>query len=536
VELNDVAARILTRPEAELVGASWTARLEPSARERLAEPLAAMAAGRLPGWHGELSLRSREGLRWVEVALSPLSATAGDGMFVAQMVDVTARRAAEDMLTAQAREDSLTGLANRVQLRERLESALAAPPGDGSGVVVLFCDLDDFKLVNDSGGHTLGDGVLVELSRRLTSLLTGDDLAARIGGDEFVVLRPRGGSSEDAEALASEVLAALGAPILVGGQPFSLGVSIGIAWGSPGASADDLLRDADSAMYAAKREGKRRAVVFSDEHRAQSLRAVRIESELRQALASGELEVYLQPVVDLADGSWTAAEALVRWLHPERGVLAPGEWLDVAESAGLMPEVGEWVLERACTLALAWPGAPGFPAPVLHVNVSARQLDVAGFSDVVRDILGKTGLPPERLVLEFTETQLDNVTDALMADLTELRASGIGLAADDFGTGYSPLTRIIELPLSMIKIDRLFVGAMLEDRRSQAIVTTLVGLSDFLGLALVAEGVETEEQAERLRGLGCSSGQGYLWSRPLPPDEFLLRLSEAPAVTRPASG
>ena len=523
VELNDVAGRILTRPEAELVGASWTARLEPESRAMLAEPIAAMAEGRLSGWHGEVALRSREGSRWVEVALSPLSAAAGDGMFVAQMVDVTARREAEERLTAQALQDSLTGLGNRALLREEIKRALAAAPV-GGGVVVLFCDLDDFKLVNDSAGHTAGDVLLVEVASRLRLILAPGDVAARLGGDEFVILRPVATGTADAEELASRILTTLAAPLLVGVQPFSIGASIGIAWGGPGVTADDLLRDADSAMYAAKAEGKRRAVVFSDEHRARALRAVRIEAELRRATAEDQLDVFLQPVVDLRDGAWTAAEALIRWNHPERGLLAPAEFLDVAEASGLMPEIGAWVLQRSCELAMTWPGADDGSGPAVHVNVSARQLDVPGFFEIVRGVLTTTGLPPHRLVLEFTETQLDDVSDALLADLAQLRSAGIGLAADDFGTGYSPLTRVTELPLTMIKIDRGFVAAMLDDVRSQAIVTTLVRLSEALGLALVAEGVETQEQAEALRLVGCPTAQGYLWSRPLPAAEFLAGL------------
>jgi EAL domain-containing protein (putative c-di-GMP-specific phosphodiesterase class I) len=240
--------------------------------------------------------------------------------------------------------------------------------------------------------------------------------------------------------------------------------------------------------------------------------------------------MYMQPVVDLVDGRWVAAEALIRWRHPDRGVLAPIEFLDVAEVSGLMPEIGAWVLRRSCELATAWPPGPDGIAPAVHVNVSARQLDVPGFFDVVRDVLASTALPPERLVLEFTETHLDEVSDALLADLAVLREAGIGLAADDYGTGYSPLTRIIELPLTMIKIDRRFVSAMLEDVRSKAIVTTLVRLGQSLGLALVAEGVETAEQAAALRELGCPTAQGYLWSRPVAADVFLARWAASDGV------
>lgn len=525
VQLNGVAARILAGGQTNLVGASWTGRLETGDRAMLADAVARMADGALSGWHGELAVRSRDTVRWVEVGLAPLDA--GEGMFVAQMVDVTARRQAEERLTAQALQDGLTGLANRVLLRDRIDLALRTLGPEDPGVILAFCDLDDFKLVNDSAGHSSGDSVLVEVAARLRGLLRPEDLAARLGGDEFVLLRPRGDEAE-AEGLAAQVLDALAVPMVVAGQSFVLGASIGITLGTAGASADDMLRDADAAMYVAKREGKRRAVVYSDEHRARHRRAVRIESELRQAVARDELEMYLQPVVDLADGRIVAAEALVRWNHPERGVLGPVEWLDIAESAGLMPQIGTWVLQRSCALAAGWAQVrPSEPAhlPQLHVNVSARQLEVPGFIDVVRDALARSGLPADRLVLEVTETYLHAVSDTLLADLAELRRSGCGLAADDFGTGYSPLTRLIDLPLSMVKIDRRFVHSMLEDVRSRAIVTTLVRLSESLGLALVAEGVESEQQAQALREVGCTVGQGYLWSRPVPADRFVQLLS-----------
>lgn len=525
VELNEVAGRMLARPDRELVGSSFTAHLEPADGAVLRDVVADLVGGALAGWHGELRLRAPEEVRWIEVALSPLSA--GDDMFVAQVLDVTARRAAEEQLIDQARRDSLTGLGNRGLLVERMEAALRTSRDEGRDVAVLFCDLDDFKHVNDSAGHTNGDLVLVEIAQRLTDLLAEGDVAARLGGDEFVLLRPTGGAPAAAE-LAGAVIAALEQPVLIAGQAFVVGSSIGIALGGPGAQAGDVLRDADAAMYAAKAGGKRRAVVFSEEHRDRARRAVRIESELRRAIADGELLVHLQPVVDVRTGRTVAAEALIRWQHPEQGLLAPAAWLDVAESAGLMPEIGAWVLRRSCELALDWPAADPRTAPAVHVNVSARQLDVPGFVDMVRDVLAATGLPPHRLVLEFTETQLDTVSAALLAELVGLRAQGIGLAADDFGTGYSPLTRIIELPLTMIKVDRRFVGAMLDDVRSRAIVTTLVRLSQSLGLELVAEGVETKEQADALRRLGCPTGQGYLWSRPVPAEEFRRRLDVDP--------
>ncbi|MDT0166722.1 EAL domain-containing protein [Actinotalea sp. AC32] len=541
VELNAVTARLLEDTEDDLLGACWTSRLEDHDRHLLHGVVAAVRRGSVDGWRGEVQLRTHHGHRWLEVALSRLPESVGRDMFVGQLVDATARREAEERLTAQALQDSLTGLANRVLLRDRIGLALQTLPDDGPGLLLLFCDLDDFKHVNDSAGHTVGDQVLVEVAHRLQSLLRPGDLAARLGGDEFVLLRPVADGEGDADDLARAVLDAVSRPVVVGAQPFTVGASIGIVRGARGATPEDLLRDADAAMYAAKAEGKRRAVVYSDVHRERALRSVRVERELRHALEHGGLDVHLQPVLDLRTGATTAAEALVRWHHPERGLLAPGEWLDVAEKAGLMPELGAWVLRRSCALAAAWPvpgggatasragaraaGRADAQAPAVHVNVSARQLDRPGFVDVVRDALAETGLPPHRLVLEFTETHLDEVSDALLDELATLRDAGIALAADDYGTGYSPLTRIIELPISMIKIDRRFVADMLDDVRSRAIVTTLVRLGESLGLEVVAEGVETPAHVAELRTIGCRSAQGYVWSRPLPPEDFAAWLA-----------
>ncbi|NTW41472.1 MAG: EAL domain-containing protein, partial [Cellulomonadaceae bacterium] len=525
VEVNDVAARMLGLTPDQLSGTSFTERLQSGDRPLIADAVEAIGTGAVQGWHGELALPGGDGTRWIEVALSPLSAPAGDGLFVAQMVDVTARRAAEERLTVAALHDALTGLANRTLLRDRIDLALATLPDDGSGVAVLFCDLDDFKRVNDSAGHSSGDVVLVEVAARLRAMLRPDDVAARLGGDEFVILRPHVADVSHADALAGSVLESLARPLLVGGQVTTMGASIGIAWGVQGATADDLLRDADAAMYAAKASGKRRAVVYADEHRTRALRSVRVEAELRTALDRGELEMYLQPVVEVLGGQVVAAEALVRWRHPEQGVLAPAAWLDVAEGSGLMPQLGEWVLRRSCEMARTWPCAPGGQALVVHVNVSARQLEVPGFVDLVRAVLDETGLPPASLTLEFTETYLEEVTSALVADLNSLRAMGVGLAADDFGTGYSPLTRILETPLTMIKIDRRFVSSMLDDARSGAVVRALLRLGESLGIAVVAEGVETQAEAHALATLGCRHAQGYLWSRPLPPEAFVQWLA-----------
>lgn len=520
VAANAMAARFLGVPAEELVGRSWSDLIEPRHRARVLDAVRLIDAERLVGWREVVHFPGSDAGAWADVAISPLRPGETDGLYVVQLVDVTAQREMATRLSEQGMRDDLTGLASRSVLTDRAAFAVEMLEKDGPGVAVVALDLVGFRHVNDASGHEVGDAVLVETAHRLRSVLLPQDVLARPGGDEFTILRAGVASEAEAEEFARFVVSRFDEPVDVGGTSFDLAVSAGLAFGEAGVTAAGLLRDAELAMHLSKEAGRRGVVVLSDAHRDEAQRALRLERDLKGAVERGELEVHFQPVVDLRHGTVVAAEALARWRHPERGLLLPQEWLDIAEGTGQMPALGDWVLREACRLAADWPAPPRGRAPQVHVNVSARQLEEPGFAGTVQAVLAETGLPADRLVLEVTETYLGEIREALARDLVALRAAGIGLAADDFGTGYSPLTRLVDLPVTMIKIDRRFVADMDHDRRSRAVVTALIGMSASLGLELVAEGVETAAQAAEVRRLGCRHGQGFLWSKAVPDTEF----------------
>ena len=518
-ELNGRAACMLGREQEDLVGSDWLAVIRQDMVD--AESVDELSGWTL-GWHGEVRLELSSGTRWLEAAVSPLHSPANAHMFTVQLIDITTRRAAQAVLESRASRDSLTGLANRSLVLDRLAENLA-----GETVALMFLDVDDFKNINDSAGHGTGDRVLVELAHRLDTVTRPNDTLARVGGDEFVVLCTDVADRVAAEAIAERLIAAVGHAVTVDGNVYPVGVSIGIALSTPGCTVEDLMSNADTAMYASKAAGKHCTTVFAEAHRTRAVRAVRLQPELRRALAENQFVLHMQPIIDLETEAIVAAEALVRWEHPTDGLLGPDSWLDIAESLGLMPELGERLLRSACSLATSWPPVAATGKPVrVHVNVSARQLDDGSFGEMVANALADTGLPPDHLVIEFTETHLAHVRDELLSDLHALAATGVCLAADDYGTGYSPLTKITDLPLNMVKIDKQFVAGMLADQRSLAVVQALIGLGRALSLDVVAEGVEYPAQADALRRLGCRTGQGFLWSRPMVPEQFRALLTE----------
>lgn len=543
---NPAAADMLDRPAEEVLGRPLDRLLHPDSAAVFTGALDRVLTGELGTWHGELRLATRAGAgedapsreRRVAVTLSPLRGSDGEVERVTlQMQDVTARHHAEARLIEMALHDALTGLPNRTLLRDRLGEGLARGADDGTDgrLALLFCDLDDFKLVNDSAGHRVGDALLVEVARRLGALRP-DDTVARLGGDEFVILSPVGPGDVHAytDDLAALVLEMLTAPVEVAGARYRLSASIGITLSRPGSTPESLLREADSAMYQAKRTGKNRSAWYTEEHHLQARRQLELAQELRAGLERGEFALHVQPVVDLLTGRVVAGEALVRWRHPERGLLAPGEWLDVAEATDVIHGLGSWVIDESCRLAARWREVLGDGAPVVHANVSARQLGQGTLVADVGTALARHGLPGTGLVLELTETQLDHAHSAVLSELVQLRAVGVGLAADDFGTGYSSLTRLTEMPVDAIKIDRTFVARMDEDERARAVVSSLVTMGAALDVAVVAEGVETHEQAQALGRMGCHLAQGYWWSRPVPDEEFVAfvagRVASATAV------
>jgi diguanylate cyclase (GGDEF)-like protein/PAS domain S-box-containing protein len=429
------------------------------------------------------------------------------------IVDITRRKSLEDELTRQASEDGLTGLANRTRLRARMERALDAPPA-GTTPAVLLIDLDDFKRVNDSLGHAAGDRLLELAADRLLGATRGSDTVARLGGDEFAVLLGVRAPGE-ITLVADRIVAALSSPFEVDGRDIRVSASVGVAVADAGESPDDLLRNADLALYRAKGAGKGRHAAFAPEMHRAAISRLELEAELRWAIANDELLLHYQPIMDLATGRVSSAEALVRWQHPERGLVPPAEFVPLAEATDLVLPLGRWVLQTACRAAAAWPRAAGADGVPVSVNVSGRQLQRPGFVEDVAEALRASGLPARRLVLEVTESVLLADLDTALKRLEALRALGVRVALDDFGTGYSSLAYLQRLPVDVLKIDRTFTADVTAGGKRAALARAVVTLADTLGLRTVAEGVETDEQDAELRTLGCDYGQGYLYARPL---------------------
>lgn len=500
---------------------------------QLVQACQAMAAGDGTAWQSEMRLDRLQGSNWLEVAVSWVGGSAEHSTkrdraryryFSIQMIDTTQRHEVGHRITQLALRDSLTGLVNRTLLTDRLSQVLKVAEREAGLVGLLLVDLNEFRLVNDSYGHAVGDAVLVQVARRLVEQVRPGDTVARLGGDEFVVVCPDMPDAETAWELADRLATALSEPVPVGDDTYTTSVSIGVAVGDATASPDSLLRDADSAMYASKSTRHRRATLFADEHRWRAVRTVQLEQALAHAVRNSELLLHVQPIVNMESGRLVAGETLVRWQHPERGLLLPGEWLDVAEASPLVHEIGRWVLRDSCRLAKHWSQSLGSDVPKVHVNVSSRQFERSDLCTYIAQLLEEYQLKGEALVLELTETELSRLDRAAPGELNELLERGVTFAADDFGTGYSPLTQITDLPVSMVKIDRAFVGGLGNDARASAIVHGIIGIGQALGLDVVAEGVETPAQAQLLRDLDCTFGQGYLWSPPRPPESFLTQV------------
>jgi diguanylate cyclase (GGDEF)-like protein len=397
-------------------------------------------------------------------------------------------------------------------------------------VAVLFIDLDNFKTVNDSLGHGAGDEVLVAVAERLAAVVRAKDTVARHGGDEFAVL-VEDVHETDAAEVADAVRASLRQPLTVGGRELVLSASVGIAFGTPGIDADQLLRNADLAMHEAKRLGKDRSRVFETSMHRAAVERLDIEAELRRALETGELAVHYQPVVVLGTGSITGVEALVRWEHPERGVLSPDRFIPLAEETGLVSELGRQVLERACADVASWQGRHRVPLSV-SVNLSPRQLQDDRLLDIVSGALATSGLPATSLVLEVTEGAMMVDSEAAIARLHSLKGLGIRIAVDDFGTGYSSLSYLQRFPIDVLKIDRSFVSSIESSEDSSSLVRTIISLAATLRLQAVAEGIETAAQRDLLAALGCDLAQGYYFAKPMDAMslEAMLAAGPPPAV------
>jgi diguanylate cyclase (GGDEF)-like protein/PAS domain S-box-containing protein len=443
--------------------------------------------------------------------------------------DVTERRRLERQLIKQAFHDSLTGLANRVLFQDRVEQAVARACRDHGLVGVLFVDLDDFKVVNDTVGHALGDALLVAAAERLTATLRPGDTVARLGGDEFAVLVEDATTLTDLEDLAEELVEALGRPFTLDGETVSGGASIGLGTTVDAHEAAQLLRQADLALYVAKGAGKGRWRRYQSDLHTVVLERLELRAALDQAVTDEQFMLQYQPIVDLEAGVPAGFEALVRWQHPTRGTIPPANFIEVAEESGLIVPIGRWVLRQALMTAGRWLRAvPGGRFRYLSVNVSARQFRARGFVDDVRQALADADVPPGMLLLEITESLLLRDDEQVRADLAALRALGVRLAIDDFGTGYSSLSYLRQMPIDVLKIDKSFIDDMANSKQQRAVVTAIVRLAQTLDLAVVAEGVEDRDQRDLLQHMGCPYGQGYLFAKPLPEHEAFAMFSAVP--------
>ncbi|HYL19008.1 MAG TPA: EAL domain-containing protein, partial [Burkholderiales bacterium] len=430
-----------------------------------------------------------------------------------------------ERLQHQASHDALTGLANRNLLQARLRQAIAQAERQQDGLAVVFMDLDNFKYLNDSLGHSAGDELLKMVAHRLKACVREGDTVVRLGGDEFVLLLLNQSSAESVGQVVRRVFEKTSEPYFIAGREFNTSASLGVSlYPQDGTDAEALLKNADAAMYRAKADGRNNYQFFTAQINAALSERIALEHGLRRALEHGEFELDYQPKVELATGRLIGAEALLRWRHPEHGLLSPARFIPVAEETGLIVPLGEWILRAACTQAQRWRDS-GLDLKMLSVNISARQFRSRDLVEQITGVLTQTGLPAACLDLEITESLMMEDVEAFIVLLRELKTLGVQLSVDDFGIGYSSLNYLKQFPVDRLKIDRSFVCDIASDPGDAAIVQAVIQLGHVLGLAVTAEGVETSEQLAFLRRHGCDEGQGYHFSKPLAPAEFeaLLR-------------
>lgn len=530
---NEEAENVFGYETAEVVGQPVTVLMPERFREKHRAGLSHYLKGGASRFIGqrriELTGQRKDGVEFpLELSLAEVRG-GGNPLFTAILRDITERKRAEERLRYQAFHDSLTNLANRQLFVDRLERALARAERLESIVAVLFMDLDNFKNVNDSLGHEVGDQLLVAIAERFKSCLRPEDMLARFGGDELVILLEDVESPTDAGRVAERIIEELRKPFYLNGHEIFTSASIGISVrDSADVSVNEMLRNADTAMYHAKRKDSGSSAMFEPAMHIRILRRLKLEQDLRQAVARGQFKLHYQPLVDIKSGGIIGTEALVRWEHPERGLLSPNEFIPVAEETGLIVPLGKWVLAEACRQACAWRSE--FATPLkMNVNLSVRQFQHPDLVEDVAEVLRRTALEPACLSLEITESMAMVEPERTAAMLRELRELGLRLAIDDFGTGHSSLAYLIrQFRMDILKIDRSFIGEVANDPEYKTITSGIVGMARSLNLEVIAEGIETAEQYELLQSMGCDTGQGYFFSRPLPGEALSALLSRNP--------
>jgi diguanylate cyclase (GGDEF)-like protein/PAS domain S-box-containing protein len=521
IYVNDRWLEISGLPREDVLGSGWVNALHPDYRERFQAAWMAAVQKAQP-LQMEMRLRRPDGKdTWVLAQASPVQGEQGNLTgYIGSITDISEIKAAETRIAYLAHHDALTELPNRVLARDRAEVAMAFADRSGEKVALLFLDLDHFKTVNDSLGHTTGDALLRAVSARLRSCVRDTDTISRQGGDEFLIVLPEVPDADAIAAVASKVLGSMSAPIVIEGQELATSVSAGIAvFPDDGNDFDTLLKKADTAMYHAKEAGRNTYRFYTEQMNVDAVEHLRIQAGLRRALDNGEFLLHYQPQFELATGKLVGAEALIRWDHPEMGLIAPARFIPIAETSGMIVAIGNWVLREACRQAAGWCDT-GFPDVVVAVNLSAMQFKRGDLQQTIVGVLNETGLDPTRLELELTESILIGNTEMVLDTVRKLKAIGIKLSLDDFGTGYSSLSYLKRFPLDKLKIDQSFVRDMIKDGDNAAIVRAIIQLARSLNLRTIAEGVEDQAVVEHLRVLHCDEGQGYHFARPMPASEF----------------
>jgi diguanylate cyclase (GGDEF)-like protein/PAS domain S-box-containing protein len=490
-------------------------------------------------WSGELIDRHKNGNTipvWATIVCVPAAEPDGAPHYLSVLTDISRIKHTEAELLHQSLHDRLTGLPNLALLRDRIARQIGIAQRDHTCVAVLYIDLDGFREVNDIAGHAAGDAVLLETTARFVNVTRASDSVARVGADEFVVVLSGLVDEETAMRLGDRLIQSMDEPIVVDGRRFSLGASIGLAlFPADGTTVDDLLRNAEAAMCRAKAHARNTVQAYRPELTQAVQQRFELTHALRLANEAAQFRLEYQPQVRLSDGKLIGAEALLRWRHPTRGPISPAEFIPLAEDTGLIIPIGRWVLETACAQAARWQGQPGKPQQVA-VNVSARQLRQPDFVATVDAILAETGCPATALELEVTESLLLEDAEAAIELLGQLSSRGVRVAIDDFGTGYSSLSYLKRMPVQTLKIDRSFVSEVGSDANVAAIARTVIVLARSLNLDVLAEGVETAEQAAWLKREGCDWAQGWFYGRPMPAEDFKALVRETPAAVSPKAG